>query len=150
VCTIRFLDALHYWAPGVTQLPDVCMDTVDRSPRVSGFEPLTPERIDPKVTPPRRMTSAKARPMDTRCAVARRLLRLELPDAALLASLLPTVVHVRGAERLSIPYGSSARNRANRDQAATSCSLAMWRSVAETAFPITLAADTLQDRAAAS
>ena len=50
------------------------------------------------------------------------------PDAALLVSLLPALVHVRGVERLSILVrlvGEEARERRGRD--ATSCSRAWWR-----------------------
>jgi hypothetical protein len=36
-----------------------------------------------------------------RCAFAGRLVRLRSPDAGLLVSLLPSLVHVRGIERLS-------------------------------------------------
>jgi AraC-like DNA-binding protein len=70
---------------------------------LSGFEPVTPERIDPKVTP--------APPDEVRHGTPDghsdvRLLGgyfvFDSPDTALLASLLPAVVHVRGAERLSI------------------------------------------------
>jgi AraC-like DNA-binding protein len=72
---------------------------------ISGFDPVRPERIDPKVT-------AASTPMGEVRHGRRggrpdvRLLGgyfvFDSPDAALLASLLPTVVHVRGVERLSV------------------------------------------------
>lgn len=70
---------------------------------LSGFEPVTPERIDPKVTPAPTDEVRHGRP-DGRPDV-RSLggyFVFDSPDAALLASLLPAVVHVRRAERLSI------------------------------------------------
>jgi AraC-like DNA-binding protein len=70
---------------------------------MSGFEPVTPQRIDPRVTAAPTDEVRHGRP-DGRPDV--RLLGgyfvFDSPDTALLASLLPAVVHVRGAERLSI------------------------------------------------
>jgi AraC-like DNA-binding protein len=70
---------------------------------LSGFEPVSPERIDPKVMP----SPAGEVRHGTRCG--RPDVRLlggyfvfDSPDAALMVSLLPAVVHVRGAERLSV------------------------------------------------
>jgi AraC-like DNA-binding protein len=69
---------------------------------MSGFEPATPERIDPKLTLAPTDEVRHGTP-DGHPDV--RLLGgyfvFDSPDAALLASLLPAVVHVRGAERLS-------------------------------------------------
>jgi AraC-like DNA-binding protein len=70
---------------------------------LSGFEPMTPEPIDPKVAPSptgevrhgRRGGRPDARLLGGYFA-------LGAPDPALLTSLLPAVVHVRGAERLSL------------------------------------------------
>jgi AraC-like DNA-binding protein len=70
---------------------------------MSGFEPATPERIDPKVT---HVPTGEVRhgtpegPPDVRLLGGAFV--FDSPDAALLGSLLPAVVHVRGAERLSI------------------------------------------------
>src|SRR5262249_39481594 len=70
---------------------------------MSGFEPVRPERIDPKVTP--------APPGEVRHGTrgGRPDVRLlggyfvfDSADAALLASLLPAMVHVRGVARLSV------------------------------------------------
>jgi AraC-like DNA-binding protein len=70
---------------------------------LSGFEPVTPEPIDPKVTAAPTDEVRHGTP-DGHPDV--RLLGgyfvFDSPDAALLGSLLPAVVHVRGAERLSI------------------------------------------------
>jgi AraC-like DNA-binding protein len=70
---------------------------------LSGFEPVRPERLDPK--------AASAQPGEVRHGTrgGRPDVRLlggwfafDSPDAALLVSLLPAVVHVRGAERLGV------------------------------------------------
>jgi AraC-like DNA-binding protein len=70
---------------------------------LSGFEPVTPERIDPKVTPAP-MGEVRHGRRGGRPDV--RLLGgwfvFDSPDSALLLSLLPSLVHVRGIERLSV------------------------------------------------
>jgi AraC-like DNA-binding protein len=70
---------------------------------MSGFEPVTPERIDPKRSPAPvgdiRHGRRGGRP-DVRLLGG--YFVFESPDAGLLVSLLPTLVHVRGVERLSI------------------------------------------------
>ena len=70
---------------------------------MSGFEPVTPERIDPKVTPAPtgevRHGTRGGRP-DVRLLGG--YFVFDSPDAALLVSLLPALVHVRGVERLSV------------------------------------------------
>ena len=87
---------------------------------LSGFEPVTPERIDPKVT------SAPAGEVRHGTRGGRPDVRLlggyfvfDSPDAALLVSLLPTLVHVRGVERLSslvrLVGGEATERRAGRD-----------------------------------
>jgi AraC-like DNA-binding protein len=69
---------------------------------MSGFDPVTPKRIDPKVTP---APADEVRhgtpdgPADVRLLGG--YFVFDSADAALLASLLPEVIHVRGAERLS-------------------------------------------------
>ena len=69
---------------------------------MSGFEPVRPERIDPKVTPSPigevRHGRRGGRP-DVRLIGG--YFVFDSPDAGLLVSLLPSLVHVRGAERLS-------------------------------------------------
>jgi AraC-like DNA-binding protein len=70
---------------------------------MSGFEPVTPERIDPRVTPPptgKVRHGTRSGPPDVRLLGG--YFAFESPDAALLVSLLPAVVHVRGVERLSV------------------------------------------------
>jgi AraC-like DNA-binding protein len=70
---------------------------------LSGFEPVRPERVDPKVTPAPtgevRHGTRGGRP-DVRLLGGYFL--FDSPDAALLVSLLPAVLHVRGVERLSV------------------------------------------------
>lgn len=70
---------------------------------LSGFEPVRPERIDPKlaVSPAGevRHGTRGGRP-DVRLLGG--YFVFDSPDAALLVSLLPAVVHVRGVERLSL------------------------------------------------
>lgn len=70
---------------------------------LSGFEPVTPERIDPKVAPAPtgevRHGTRGGRP-DVRLLGG--YFVFDSSNAALLVSLLPALVHVRGAERLSV------------------------------------------------
>jgi AraC-like DNA-binding protein len=69
---------------------------------MSGFDPVAPKRIDPKLTP---APADEVRhgtpdgPADVRLLGG--YFVFDSPDAALLGSLLPDVLHVRGAERLS-------------------------------------------------
>src|SRR5258705_11547792 len=69
---------------------------------MSGFEPVRPERIDPKVTPSPtgevRHGTRGGRP-DVRLLGG--YFVFDSPNAEVLVSLLPALVHVRGAERLS-------------------------------------------------
>src|SRR3954463_13635568 len=69
---------------------------------MSGFEPVRPERIDPKVAPTPtgevRHGTRGGRP-DVRLFGG--WFVFDSPHAGLLVSLLPGLVHVRGAERLS-------------------------------------------------
>ena len=70
---------------------------------ISGFEAVRPVLIDPKVTPSPagevRHGTRGGRP-DVRLLGG--YFVFDSPDAALLVSLLPALVHVRGAERLSV------------------------------------------------
>jgi AraC-like DNA-binding protein len=69
---------------------------------MTGFEPVTPERIDPKRLPSPAGDIRHGRrggPPDVRLLGG--YFVFESPDAALLVSLLPAVLHVRGVERLS-------------------------------------------------
>jgi len=70
---------------------------------LSGFEPVTPQRIDPKQLPSPagdvRHGRRGGRP-DVRLLGG--YFVFGSPDAGLLVSLLPTLVHVRGVERLSM------------------------------------------------
>jgi AraC-like DNA-binding protein len=70
---------------------------------MSGFEPATPQRIDPKLTP---APTAEVRHGTRGGRPDVRLLGgyfvFDSPDADLLVSLLPAVMHVRGVERLSL------------------------------------------------
>ncbi len=70
---------------------------------ISGFEPVKPERVDPTLTAAPsgevRHGTRGGRP-DVRLLGG--FFEFESPDAALLVSLLPALVHVRGVERLSV------------------------------------------------
>lgn len=87
---------------------------------MSGFEPATPERIDPKVAATQRGEvrhgTRGGRP-DVRLLGG--YFVFDSPDQALLVSLLPAVVHVRGVERLStlvrLVGEESSERRSGRD-----------------------------------
>jgi AraC-like DNA-binding protein len=87
---------------------------------MSGFEPVRPTHIDPNVaataTGEVRHGTRGGRP-DVRLLGG--YFAFDSPDAALLVSLLPTVIHVRGTERLSMLVrlvGEESRERrAGRD-----------------------------------
>jgi AraC-like DNA-binding protein len=70
---------------------------------MSGFEAVKPVQVDPKVTP---APQGEVRHGRRRGRPDVRLLGgyfvFDSPDAALLVSLLPTLVHVRGIERLPV------------------------------------------------
>ncbi|MET1163061.1 MAG: AraC family transcriptional regulator, partial [Pseudoxanthomonas sp.] len=70
---------------------------------LSGFEAVQPERVDPKLTP---SPSGEVRHGTRGGKPGARLLggyfMFDSPDAGLLVSLLPALVHVRGVERLSV------------------------------------------------
>src|SRR5262245_58813039 len=87
---------------------------------MSGFEPVRPERIDPKGKPEPtgevRHGTRGGRP-DVRMLVG--WFVFDSPDAGLLVSLLPGLVHVRGVPRLSVLVRlvgeESTEQRAGRD-----------------------------------
>ena len=87
---------------------------------ISGFEAVRPVRFDPKVTAARVGDVRHGRrdgPPDVRLLGG--WFVFGSPDAALLVSLLPAVVHVRGAERLSVLVRlvaeESSEQRSGRD-----------------------------------
>jgi AraC-like DNA-binding protein len=87
---------------------------------LSGFEPVTPERIDPKVTPsPTGEVRHGTRGGKPDVRVLGGYFVFDSPDAALLVSLLPTLIHVRGIERLSVLVRlvgeESSERRSGRD-----------------------------------
>ncbi|HET7893866.1 MAG TPA: cupin domain-containing protein, partial [Candidatus Sulfotelmatobacter sp.] len=70
---------------------------------MSGFEAVRPVRFDPKVTSKHTGEVRHGRrggPPDVRLLGG--WFAFDSPDAALLVSLLPALVHLRGAERLSV------------------------------------------------
>jgi AraC-like DNA-binding protein len=70
---------------------------------LSGFEPVTPERIDPKVTPaPMGEVRHGARGGRPDARLLGGYFVFDSPDTGLLVTLLPALVHVRGVERLSV------------------------------------------------
>ena len=87
---------------------------------LSGFEPVTPERIDPKLTP---APTGEVRHGTRGGRADVRLLGgyfiFDPPDTALLVTLLPALVHVRNAERLSVLVRlvgeETAHRRSGRD-----------------------------------
>ena len=87
---------------------------------LSGFEPVTPVRIDPKAaSTPRGEVRHGARqgPPDVRLLGG--WFVFDSPDAGLLLSLLPTLLHVRGLERFStlvqLVDGEACGQRPGRD-----------------------------------
>jgi AraC-like DNA-binding protein len=85
---------------------------------MSGFQPAVPERLDPKVTaasPAGEIRhGTKGGPPDVR--ILGGYFVFDSPDAALLVSLLPALVHVRGVERLSL-YVRLVGEEAGEDRA---------------------------------
>jgi AraC-like DNA-binding protein len=87
---------------------------------LSGFEPVTPTFIDPKIMPAPvddiRHGSPDGEP-DVRLLGGYFI--CDSPDASLIVSLMPTLVHVRGADRLStlvrLVGGEATAQRAGRD-----------------------------------
>lgn len=70
---------------------------------MSGFEPVTPTLIDPKAAPAPTDDVRHGTPEgDPDVRLLGGYFVFESPDADLLVSLLPALVHVRGAERLSL------------------------------------------------
>ncbi|MFA6958993.1 MAG: AraC family transcriptional regulator [Thermoanaerobaculia bacterium] len=70
---------------------------------MSGFDPVTPALLDPKAAPSPTDEVRHGRrggPADVRLLGG--YFVFESPDAALLVSLLPAVLHVRGVKRLSV------------------------------------------------
>ena len=70
---------------------------------ISGFEPVRPERVDPRVTPsPTGEVRHGTRGVRPDVRLLGGYFVFDSPDTALLVSLLPSLVHVRGVERLSV------------------------------------------------
>ena len=87
---------------------------------MSGFEPVIPERIDPKVAAaPTGEVRHGRRGGRPDVLLLGGYFVFDSPDAALLVSLLPALVHVRGVERLSILVRlvgeESSERRSGRD-----------------------------------
>ncbi|WP_182915875.1 AraC family transcriptional regulator [Massilia cavernae] len=87
---------------------------------MSGFEPVAPEHIHPKLAPAPTgevRHGTRGGPPDVRLLGG--YFVFDSPDAALLVSLLPALVHVRGTERLSVLVRlvaeESAEQRAGRE-----------------------------------
>jgi AraC-like DNA-binding protein len=68
---------------------------------LSGFEPFTPKRVDPKTAPSPAEVRYGARGGKPDVRLLGGYFVFESPDASLLVSLLPTLMHLRGAERLT-------------------------------------------------
>jgi AraC-like DNA-binding protein len=70
---------------------------------LSGFESVSPKRVDPKVTPAPTgevRHGTRGGPPDVRLLGG--YFVFDSPDAGLLVSLLPALLHIRGVERLSL------------------------------------------------
>jgi AraC-like DNA-binding protein len=87
---------------------------------MSGFQPVKPERIDPKATASATgevRHGTRGVPPDVRLLGG--YFVFDSPDAALLVSLLPAMVHVRGVDRLTVLVRlvgeESIEQRAGRD-----------------------------------
>ena len=82
---------------------------------ISGFEPVTPEVIDPKAAAPSVDEVRHGRPDgDPDVRLLGGYFVFDSPDAGLLVSLLPALVHMRGADRLTTLtrlLGEEARER---------------------------------------
>jgi AraC-like DNA-binding protein len=90
-------------APIILQAGDFVLLPATPGFVMSGFEPAPPQRIDPKLTPAPAEEVRHGRrvgPPDVRLLGG--YFVFDSPDAALLVSLLPALVHVRGTERLSV------------------------------------------------
>jgi len=87
---------------------------------LSGFEPVVPVQVDPKLTPSPtgeiRHGTRGGRP-DVRLLGG--YFVFDSPDAALLVSLLPALLHIRGVDRLSVLVqlvgGEATQQRAGRE-----------------------------------
>jgi len=87
---------------------------------MSGFEPVKPQRIDPKVTPaPTGEVRHGRRGGHPDVRLLGGYFVFDSPDAALLVSLLPALVHLRGVERLCVLVKlvgeESSEQRSGRD-----------------------------------
>jgi AraC-like DNA-binding protein len=68
---------------------------------LSGFEPFTPKRVDPKTAPSPSEVRYGSRGGKPDVRLLGGYFVFDSPDAALLVSLLPALMHLRGAERLT-------------------------------------------------
>jgi len=68
---------------------------------ISGFEPFTPKRVDPKTAPSPAEVRYGTRGGKPDVRLLGGYFHFDSPDAALLVSLLPALMHLRGAERLT-------------------------------------------------
>ena len=87
---------------------------------LSGFEPVTPVAIDPKTAPaPTAEVRHGRRGGNPDVRLLGGYFVFDSPDAAMLVSLLPALVHVRSAERLSVLVrmvaDEASEQRAGRD-----------------------------------
>jgi len=89
--------------PVVLQAGDFVLLPATPSFSMTGFEPVRPVLVDPKtaLAPNDEVRHGRADgPPDVRMLGG--YFAFESPDAALLVSLLPSMIHVRGVERLSV------------------------------------------------
>ena len=118
----RCLLAVNKQEPVALEAGDFVLLPATPSFVISGFEPAKPVFIDPKTTP---SPTGEVRHGRRGGRADVRLLGgyfvFDSPDAALLVSLLPALVHVRGVERLSVLVKlvgeESSERRSGRDLA---------------------------------
>ncbi len=90
-------------APVTLQAGDFVLLPATPAFTISGFAPMVPKLIDPKVTPAPTEEVRHGRPdgpADVRLLGG--FFVFDSPDAALLVSLLPAMIHLRGIERLAV------------------------------------------------
>ncbi|WP_211091455.1 AraC family transcriptional regulator [Pseudothauera rhizosphaerae] len=112
--------AVDGWAPIALETGDFVLLPATPGFVLSGFGPVAPTRIDPKAAAGQTgevRHGTRSGPPDVRLLGG--YFVFDSPDAALLVSLLPALIHVRGVERLSVLVrlvdGESGEQRPGRD-----------------------------------
>ena len=93
--------ALDRHKPATLQAGDFVLLPATPGFTISGFEPFTPKRVDPKTAPSPAEVRHGTRGGKPDVRLLGGYFVFDSPDAALLVSLLPELMHLRGAERLT-------------------------------------------------